>query len=98
MAFERFLRWLDASTPKDKMELMKRAGGSVQTLYQYVTEGTGRRYPSVEKARAMEEASRSMAKQSRGRLPFFTCGDFDNSCKDCRHYQASRFSKDEEFK
>lgn len=71
--------WMVAATTAEQEEMAALAGTSRSMLYQYVTN----RKASSERAAAIEEATKQMAKKSKGRLPVVYRTDLSTACSQC---------------
>lgn len=92
-----FKNWMRAATPEQQSALAEVIGTSRPMLYHYAGEF---REMSPERARAVEEATAAMHKETKGKLPKVYRTDLNGSCRECDFAQkclgaaavASQFS------
>jgi hypothetical protein len=79
--------WMRAATPEEQ-ELMAQAIGTTRgMLYQYSSPESTSRYPSPERAQAIEVQAAKMHRASLGRLPLVYRTDLNDSCRLCTFAQ-----------
>lgn len=74
--------WLKAATTVEQEALAARVGTSLQMLRFYAN---GNRVASSERAGEIEEATTTMAKASKGRLPVVLRTDLAPACRACQY-------------
>ena len=74
--------WMDAATPDEQELLAQRVGTTRAMLYQW---SGGHRKASAAKAGAIETATATMHKASKGRLPRVYRTDLCEACQQCAY-------------
>lgn len=80
-------KFLTAATEEERDRLAAAAGTSTSYLY---TIAGGHRHAKIETVAAIERASTTMSKRSRGRLPIVPRSDLASTCAECPHFKACR--------
>lgn len=76
----RLHEWFAAASVPERETLAAMVGTSVGTLEQY---GLGSRNPSAERGLEIEQATKLLAAQTRGRLPVVLRSDIVTACQQC---------------
>lgn len=76
--------WMAAATPTEQQVLADRIGTSRGMLFQY---SGGHRQASAGTAAKIEQATKAMAKVSKGRLPIVYRTDLAEACRNCEFAQ-----------